>query len=122
MPKAGVIEFGVKETDSGIEGTFNFDFGATIEEAIKRFGGEVVHNKFCQAAVISAATGVRRSLKAKKTLEEAQNVLNDWKPTVGAIRTKKDPVAALAAAIDKLSPEDQAKSKAKLEALLAGME
>ncbi len=123
----GVVEFGVKENTTGVSGTFSYNFGESLTDAEALFGPEVVHNKFKQASVISAATFIRSCLKAGKdgtggkTLEEAQAALDAWKPGIGAIRSKKDPVAALADAIGKLSPEEQAKSRDKLEALLASM-
>ncbi len=122
MPESGVIRFGVHETKKDIKGDFEYNFGISAQDAIEKFGADVVHNKFRQSAVISAQTAARRSLAAGKNIAETQEILNTWKPGIGAIRAKKDPVAALAMAISGLSPEEKAKKRVELEALLAEMD
>ena len=49
----------------GMEATVEYEFGSDIEDAVKRFGKEVVFSNYVQAAKITLQAGLRRVLVAK---------------------------------------------------------
>lgn len=106
------MKFHVAAPKVGAEGTFEYDFGTSVDEAVKKFGEEVVFNYFRQAAIIKAQGFVRRKLEAGASVEEAQEALNGWTP--GAIqrqaKSKKEKVLSF---FSSLSDEE------KLEVLKA---
>lgn len=92
----------------------SFDFGTSIEEAIKKFTPEVVFTNFKAAAKITAQSAMRRYLEAGKTSEEIATLMKNWKPGV-AMERVTDPVAALVGRWDSYSPAEQADILKKLK-------
>ncbi len=97
----------------------DYDFGATLEEAIGMFGAEVVYSNFKQNAVIGLQALVRRYLEAKddkyKSDAEIVEKAEAWKPDIATIKTT-DKKALVMEAFAKMSDEDK---KALLEQLMA---
>lgn len=90
--------------------TVAFDFGATLEETVEKFGEAVVHYHACK----KFATSLRNKLYTLITagdepmsIEAAQAELASWVPTVSAGRAKKSPMDAAIASLDKMTPEQR---------------
>lgn len=88
------------------QGSFLFDFGADVNEAISKFGGEVVFSNFKRSAVITAQAAIRRLLEAGKTQAEIEETMKAWAPGVSLERTI-DPVKALQNKFATMSKEEQ---------------
>jgi len=91
-----------------------YDFGATLEEAVDKFGADVVFTNFKRTAVITAQAAIRRMLEGDKSEEEIASAMSTWKPGVALERTI-DPVASLVGKWDSYSPEEQAEILKKLK-------
>lgn len=91
------------------------DLGDNLEDAVERFGGEVVFSNFKRAATITAQAAMRRFME--QGLDEASVAakMGSWRPGVALERTV-DPVAALKAKFAKMSPEERAALLAELGA------
>jgi len=99
------------------EATVVVDLGENLEDAVARFGAEVVFSNYIANVKIGVQSGIRRYLEAGKTNEEIQTVFDTYKPGVTMDRVV-DPVAALAAKFSKMSPEEQAQAFEDLKARL----
>ncbi len=98
------IKAKVPELDRTI--TIDYDFGANLDEAVQKFGGEVIYEDFIDSAVITLQSAMRSMARAKKTDEEIATALAEWKPGVSR-RGKTDPIAGLMARFGKMTPEKQ---------------
>lgn len=79
------IEVTAKLTEGG-EATIMKDFGDDCEDAIKKFGEQVVFTNFRSAAKITCQGAMRRYLKAGKKPEEVAKMMEAWKPGVALER------------------------------------
>ena len=104
------------ETDSRTL-ELEYDFGATIEESVEKFGEDVVHGYFLKGIKVGLQAYIRRMLKEDKSDDEILASLDSWTPGVraprvaGAGSTKK-----LLTQFAKMSPEKQAELLASLQA------
>ena len=89
------------------------DLGENCQDAIDKFGAEVVHTNFKSAAKITAQAAMRRYMEAGKTAEEITTLMEAWKPGVAKDRVI-DPVAALVSRWDSYTPKEQQEILAKL--------
>lgn len=96
-----------------------YDFGDTLDEAVEKFGADVVLSGFVSKSVITAQAAMRRLLESGLSDEEIQEKMNSWRPGVAMERTV-DPVAALMGKFGSMSPEEQAELLAKLQARANG--
>ena len=84
----------ITASKDGKEVTVTVDIGSDLQDAISRFGEDVVWSNFRQSAVISAQGNARRRLKAGQTQEQIQEALDKWHPGAapersGAVTTEK---------------------------------
>ena len=89
------------------------DLGENCQDAIEKFGAEVVHTNFKSAAKITAQAAMRRYMEAGKNTEEITTLMEAWKPGVAMDRVI-DPVAALVSRWDSYTPKEQQEILAKL--------
>lgn len=94
--------------DAVKEATILFDYGQTCEEAVAKFGAEVVFSNFKRSANITAQAAMRRLLEAGKSQEEITAAMAAWAPGVSLERTV-DPVKALLGKFATMSKEEQEK-------------
>ena len=92
--------------DSEKSATIVFDFGANVDEAITKYGAEVVFSNFKRSAVITAQAAMRRYMEAGKTQEEIAEAMKAWAPGVSLERSV-DPVKALQNKFATMSPDEQ---------------
>jgi hypothetical protein len=104
--------FGGKE----IVMTGKVKWGETPEESIEMFGGEALDSNAQANAVITVRAIINRNLKAGKTPEEIQVILNEWKLGISTPRAAADPVAAMMGRWGKMDPEAKKAFMAQLKA------
>jgi hypothetical protein len=86
----------------------SYDFGDSLEEAVAKFGAEVVYSNFKQSAVISLQGNVRRYLdKGELTDEQIVGKVAEWKPAVAKVSTS-DAKETILKKFDKMSAADKA--------------
>jgi hypothetical protein len=84
------------------------DLGDNLQDAIEKFGEEVVFTNFQAQAKIRAQAIMRDMLTAGKTDEEINEFMASWKP--GSARERiTDPKIAFLRRFEKLSEEEQNK-------------
>jgi len=82
------------------------DLGENCQDAITKFGEEVVYTNFVSQAKIRAQAIMRDMLTEGKTDEEIAEFMSNWKP--GTTRERNvDPMASLMSKFGTMSPEDQ---------------
>jgi len=111
-----------KKTNREME--VEYDFGATLEDSVAKFGADVVHSKFVDSAIIALQAAVRTALDAGKTEAEVLQKVQNWKLGVVNRTPGVSSVDKAITTITKL-PEEQRraaieKMKAQLAALQAG--
>ena len=74
--------------------TVSYDFGDNLQDAVAKFGEEVVFSNMQQSMKISLQALMRRGFDKGITDEEITAQAASWKPGVAAQRTS-DPVAAI---------------------------
>ena len=96
------------------EAAIAYDFGANLDEAVAKFGAEVVFTNFKRTAVITAQAAIRRMIEDDKPIEEITSKMASWKPGV-ALERVIDPVASLVGRWDSYSQEEQNEILKKLK-------
>lgn len=101
------------------EATILVDLGDNVQDAIERFGAEVVMSNYLANAKIGVQAGIRRYLEAGLSTDDIQKKFEGYKPGVTMDRVV-DPIAAMAAKLSKMTPEEReaafAQLREKLEA------
>ncbi len=87
--------------------TVNYNFGATVEESSKMFGGPIVHQGFVGKEVINLQNLIRNAITAGKKPDEIDKLAAAWKPGVKVSRGKSKYEKTLASVGD-LTPEQLA--------------
>jgi len=90
--------------------SIDYNFGATLEEAVEMFGAEVVFSGFVADAKVGLQAYVRARLgKTDEEFMTDEQIIAEaeaWKP--GQRKQAADPMAKLQALLAKLSPEQRA--------------
>lgn len=108
-------------SESGNEGArklnLEFEFGSTVEEAIEKFGADVVLSGFIADCKVGIQATARRLMKSKAKNEDGTErdytdaeilaKVAEYKPGIKSDRTS-DPMGKLEALLGKLSPEQKA--------------
>lgn len=98
--------------------TVNYDFGDNLQDAVAKFGEDVVFSNMQQSMKISLQALIRRGFDKGVTDEEIATQAAGWKPGVAAQRSA-DPVAAITAKWTTLSPEKRAELLKQLKSMQA---
>ena len=96
-------------------GTVAFDFGNDLNDAVEKFGAEVVFSNYVQSAKIALQALIRARLDKGANVEELAEI---WKPGVTLERSPVDVLAQAKAKFQKMSQEERL---AYLEMLQASM-
>jgi exonuclease VII small subunit len=107
------IEVTAKKGDH--EATVMYDFGDNLEQAIEKFGGDVVFSNFVQSAKISLQALMRSRMEKGGNVSELAEI---WKPGIQLQRSATDVLAQAKAKFSKMTQEERL---AYLEALQASM-
>jgi hypothetical protein len=100
------------------EATVLVDLGENVEDAIARFGAEVVFSNYLANVKIGVQSAIRRYLEANIAANDIQAKFDTFKPGVTLDRVV-DPVASLANKLKTMSPEEQEAIFASLRAKLS---
>ena len=106
-----------KIQSTGREITVQYDFGSTLDEAVEKFGGDVVFSRFRAAATVDLQGVMRRHMQdqlgkddkvtqAEKTDDEINEIVAGWKP--GLAKPKKSPGDKLKDLLANMDPEARA--------------
>ena len=86
--------------------TINYDLPQTVDEALQRYGEEVVFSRFQSSLVIDIQSAMRTKIRKGLNQDEIQAEMEKWEPQVKAVgRTKEEKVRDL---LSKLTPEERA--------------
>ena len=89
------------------------DIPATIDEAVQRFGEEIVYSRFRGSYVIDLQSFMRRQIeKDGATQDTVQEASDAWRPGVRA--AGKSPQEKIGTLLAKLSPEERRELLAEL--------
>jgi hypothetical protein len=114
-----MIEVSAKAPKISKEATVLVDLGENAADAIARFGEEVVFSNYLANVKIGVQSGIRRYLEAGLDGNAIQAKFDSFKPGVTLDRVV-DPIAAMAAKLSKMTPEEReaafAALRAKIEA------
>lgn len=107
----------VKATKQGMEREVlcTVDLGDNLQDAVQKFGEEVVFSNFQAQTKIKAQAIIRDMMVEGKTDEEIQTFMNGWKPGVSRERN----VDPLAATLNKFATMTQEEQDKFLEELMA---
>lgn len=100
--------------------TIAYDFGEGVDDAVAKFGADVVFSNFVSASTITAQGAIRRYLGKGLSEEEIAQKMSEWKPGVALTREAGDPMEAAAAKFGAMTPEEQQAYIEKLKAKAAG--
>lgn len=107
------VEVKVKHKESGETLNVSYDFGATLQEAIDRYGEDVVFENFIVRAKTALRNfldkGMNRSDDANWTPEEARGKVSDWVLKRPSERAAKDPVQALLSKVGEMGADELTK-------------
>jgi len=89
-----------------------FDFGNDVEEAIEKYGEDIVYAYYRANATVSLQDVIRSGIKAKKSQKEIQALVNAWVP--GIKRRGKSKSEKMRDDFQKLSEGEKAELLASL--------
>jgi hypothetical protein len=95
----------VAKTKEGAVVTFNYDFGATLDEMVDRFTLEICTAHTKRSLVVAAQGHARNLMRAGKSPQEIKAAMDSWKP--GAPRVSKSKVDRLNELIAQMSPTER---------------
>jgi hypothetical protein len=88
----------------------DYDFGASLQDAVNRFGEAVVFSFFEDNATIALQQRIRAWMEADLSDADINAKVAEWKPGVKSPRTggkKKDPATLLKEAFASMSAEEK---------------
>jgi hypothetical protein len=113
--------------DEGMTANIIYEFGETVSDAVGYFGEEVCKNMIKGHILFSLQSYIRSLLSrgfSPADIQEKIFSVDDgehvWKPSEG--RTRKSELEKYKDKLSKLSPEERARQKEKLMAMLEEME
>ena len=104
--------------------TIDYDFGASLEEAVEKFGADVVFSGFvadCKVSVQAAARAMMKKNKEDNSSYSDEEILArvaEFKPGVKSDRGNADPFAKIEKVVGKLTDAQKQEMLAKLQAML----
>jgi len=107
-----------KDGDHSI--AFDYDFGESLQEAVERFGAEIVWAHTLRSLTIAVQGAARGMMKSGKAKEEILDAMSKWKP--GTPREVKSTEEKMADLVSKMSPQQLEALQAQLRAAQGGAE
>lgn len=114
-----MVEVTAKAPKLDKEATVLVDLGENAADAIARFGEDVVFSNYIANVKIGVQSGIRRYIEAGLSPEDIQAKFDNFKPGTTMDRVV-DPIAALAAKMSKMTPEEREEAFNKLKAKISG--
>lgn len=69
-----------RDPQSGNEATVEIDLGQDLNDAVSKFGEELVFDYYQRQAVVQAQAAIRGRLRADKSKGEIQGEMTQWEP------------------------------------------
>ena len=107
----------VSATKDGRAVTVEYDFGDSLQQAVEKFGEDVVWKAALQQLKIRLQAVIREQIAAGKSDEEIAQHVAGWKP--GQAPQRKSAVEKLAEKLAGLSKEEQQRVLAEFRQLIA---
>ena len=89
------------------------DVGDNCQDAIAKFGEEVVYTNYKRAVIITAQAAIRRFLETGTSQDEITNKMAGWKPGV-ALDRSVDPIEAIKNRTKDMTQEEKEEMARKL--------
>lgn len=89
------------------DGSIQYDLGNSLEDAVEKYGADVVYSNFKASARINLQALIRTKLKSGVAPEFLQSFFDSYTLGVAAERTVVNPADAVKAAFATWSPEKQ---------------
>lgn len=87
--------------------TIQYDFGDSLEDAVDKFGADVVFSNFVANSKVAVQGIMRSKMKAGLTEEAIQDFMSTYKIGMVVEKTQVNPLDAVKAAFATWSPEKQ---------------
>lgn len=100
-----IVETTTTHEGQKLETTVTYDFGATVEEMVEKFGEKVIYSQILGALKISLQNYVRGLLRQGKDAKEIQKAVDAWKP--GTKARGKSKIEKLREELAKMSEEER---------------
>lgn len=115
MTVTGSIPAESKGPGAGTSASVSYDFGSSVDEAIDKFGEDVVFGIYLDQAVIRLQAIIRRHLADKDGFDQKKldAAVAAWKPKVGG-GVRKSAVEKANDLLDKMTDQQRAELLAKL--------
>lgn len=97
-------EVKAKNPKTNAETTVMYDFGENLQDAVTKFGENVVFEKFVAQSTVNLQSGLRTCLEQGKDPEAYAAA---WKPGVKAPSIAADPLSAAKAAFTRMTTEEK---------------
>lgn len=97
-----------------VEATISLFVGASLEEAVEKYGEEFVYDNYERSLVISAQNRVRRELDTGVPVAQVEKDLDDLDPTEKR-SSSASPMSTALKSIGQMSPEEKAALLAQLQ-------
>lgn len=109
----------VGNEENAASASVTYDFGDNLDEAVSKFGADVVYARFRSASTVDLQALIRRHLDSEtpKTQAEIQELANQWKPGVQT-KKRKSTQERIQDLFTEMSESDK---QAVLEALMSGV-
>lgn len=101
-------------SEERVEGSIEYEVGKDVNEAVDKFGGELVHEFFKRALAVKAQAAIRRELENGTDPKDLQQVLGSWDPSA-AHTVRKDPKQSILSNFAALSEEERMEILAALK-------
>lgn len=95
------ITANTKDGEHSIE--FDYDFGDSLEQAVERFGAEIVWAHTLRSLTIAVQGAARGMMKSGKSKDEILDAMSKWKP--GTPREVKSNEEKMRDLVAKMTPE-----------------
>lgn len=116
---ANLVEVKAKSPKKEREAAVMVDLGENVQDAIDRFGADVVFSNYIANVKIGVQSGIRRYIENDMSDEDIQAKFDTFKPGVTMDRVV-DPIAALAKKMAAMSDEERETAFAELRKKIEG--
>lgn len=99
-------EVSAKNNKVGKQVTCNVDLGDNLQDAVAKFGEQVVFTNFCQNATVTAQGAIRRMIDQGYDDATIATRMDSWKPGVQMARVV-DPKLAVQQAYSRMSENER---------------
>lgn len=89
-----------------VEGSIDFEVGNNVNEAVEKFGEELIFEFFKRALIVKAQAAIRREIENGTHPNDLQQVLGTWDPAQ-THTVRRDPKSSILKDFSALSEEER---------------